>query len=154
MAFVGTEIFLDTSEFEELIQQDSLLTSSQLTEIANRAVLFIVERTAEGRDAFGNRFARYSESYRRFRRRRGRSVRPDLSFDGTMMGSLTGGFDNGAALVFFANRAQALIADFHTSDEPRSVMPKRDFLDIDPDGEEHEVLAEMAANFIAQRLES
>lgn len=149
---VRLELDVDLDDVDNLLERTNLLTPGELTELAWRAVAMIDERTARGRDADGDAFERYSEAYARRRRRRGRSRRVNLIDTGVMLGAMQGGYEGNAALVFFANQSAGEIADFHTSDRPRSVMPRRNFLDIDEDGREAQELGERAAEFIARRF--
>lgn len=149
---VSVELDLDLDDVESILDTTQLLSDGELSEIAWRAVAMIDARTSRGRDAYGNAFAPYSEAYLKKLKKKRRSRKVNLLDTGAMMGAMQGGSEGNAAFVFFANQSAAQIADFHTSDSPRSVQKQRNFLDLDEDGREAETLAEMAAVFIARRF--
>ena len=75
-----------------------------MNEIGMYAISQIQIRTAEGKDVEGRPFSPYSERYRLFRKKKGRSVdKVNLFFTGSMMGSMTHEATEDSARIFFMN---------------------------------------------------
>ena len=75
-----------------------------MNEIGIYAISQIQIRTAEGKDVEGRPFSPYSERYRLFRKKKGRSVdKVNLFFTGSMMGSMTHEATEDSARIFFMN---------------------------------------------------
>lgn len=173
----------DASDFrtQMLSVPDELeLTSDELQEIADMAVMLIQRRTERGLDYRDQAFIPYSPTYLKYRTEAGRrgktgaqrhakglairdsagryarvSLHPDrvtLLFTGKMMAALEGTDDEWGALLFFSSAEAGTIANYHNSMEPRKVMPLRRFLDFAPGSDVHERLAKRAAKMIADRL--
>ena len=152
MTYVGYEI--DLSDLDEMLARaegELRLEDSELARIGARAAFMIKGRTASGTDYAGNPFERYSESYADFREEHGRNTSPvDLLFEGHMLAGLQNFVEGGTAVVSFASASEARKANWHNEGTRR--MPQRRFLDMLEDGDEEQTLAEMAANFMAERI--
>jgi len=71
----------------------------------------IKSRTLKGSDADGRSFRPYKPEYKAFRRKKGRQVsKVDLNFSGQMLSNMTQKSDSTKAILFFANKFQAMKA--------------------------------------------
>lgn len=133
-------------------ESDFQLTDDELLEVANFLRFLIDQDTREGVDAFGKAFVPYSESYARFRMKKGRNTTPvDLTFTGQMMAGIATKTASGTAVLFFPNRERARIANFHNSLEPRKKIPLRRFFALEQGTRRSERVHNLAENLWAQR---
>lgn len=154
ISYIGYEV--DTSDYTSLladIDAELVLENNELVEIGQRMALFIKERTGKGLDYEQKPFAKYSERYADFRDARGRNTDfVDLLFEGHMMANMFGFTDgSGDAIVEVLGAADKRKTHWHN--EGTKLMPQRRFLDLDDAGPEAATLAEMAAFFMARRIE-
>lgn len=78
-----------------------------LSVTAQAGVNIIQERTSRSQSYKGSPFKKYSSDYAAFRTSKGRSLRPDLEFKGTMMGSITTRVKGNVAEIFFSRAEEA-----------------------------------------------
>lgn len=153
LTYIGYEV--DLSDVEATLAQmdaELELTENELFRIGARAAFMIKQRTANGVGFDGKRFHPYSEDYAEFRKEHGRNTSPvDLLFEGHMLAATMGFTDGEYAIVKVLGEAEGRKAHWHNEGTKR--MPQRRWLDIDEGGAEAETLAEMAAQFMASRIE-
>lgn len=76
-------------DFRQIAKSSMDAMERELTKIMEEAVTEIVRRTQSGTDVNGRSFDKYSPSYAKFREKKGRNAKVDLTFTGRMMGSMT-----------------------------------------------------------------
>lgn len=91
--------------------------------LAEQAATIVQARTQRGVDADGAPFAPYSEGYAERRRKKGRSIRPDLTFTGRMLGAMTGKF-------LFYRKSAVIFARGEEANKAAGNSRLRDFFDI------------------------
>lgn len=148
----GFRINVDLTDIADFFD-GPLLTPAELREIANQALFFIDKNTSEGRDANRRKFKPYSKKYQQKRVKAGRNTFPDMMFTGQMLGALIAGSEGGdTAIVHFSSQSEAQKAEYHISDAPRSKIPLRDFLHLNPEKAQMRALSKQAAEFVAVRF--
>lgn len=79
-----------------------------MTGIAEEGLTIVQRRTQAGSNVKGGRFKKYTDQYRRFRQKKGRSAKVDLTFTGRMMGAMQSRFIKpGLAVVQFSRAEEA-----------------------------------------------
>ena len=85
-------------------------------------VLEIQERTRSGKTVDGKAFERYSKGYEKYKTQRGRNQRPDLTFTGNMLASITTTVkqvgDKIRGQIFFSSAKEAAKAGFNQTLRP------------------------------------
>jgi len=101
----------------------------------------IKDRTAKGVSVNGTAFMRYSEGYRKWKRRyAGKGgARPNLFLSGEMLGSMTTGIKNGDGRIYFARKAESKKAMWNDKTRP--------FFDLNG-GERKEIMDEFESEFL------
>ena len=97
--------------FDKQIKTQSRQVQIALGRTAEFLMDIIKTRTQKGKNADGIAFAPYKPEYKAFRREKGRQVNfPDLNFSGQMLSNMTQKSDSTKAIIFFANKFQAMKA--------------------------------------------
>lgn len=131
--------------------------------VGQRALDLILARTSKGMDWHYSQFVPYSKAYARHRDRRGRNTTPvDLLFTGKMLADMQAvaipDSESGyIAQLYFPSQQQGQIAHYHnaTLDEdprPRTKIPLRRFLAIDPNGRDQQILNREAVDALIRRF--
>jgi len=68
--------------------KNGIPSKKNMEAISSTGITLIQARTQRGSDASGKRFKKYSKGYEKFRKKKGRSSKPDLTFTGKMLGSM------------------------------------------------------------------
>lgn len=89
-----------------------------LFKTAADGINIIQDRTAKGKGYNGKSFDGYSKTYKAFRRKKGRSVTPDLYFRGNMMGAMTAKSNRKQAEIFFRGAEESKKAAFNDKSRP------------------------------------
>lgn len=160
----------DLADVDDLLDG---LTRLRLTEedwerLGQATVARILQRTEEGRDQDGRRFAPYSAAYARRRAKGGRSASVvTLAYTGRMLGALTSTAIKDGARLTFVTREAARLAELHQNGAPRrgvsrpagggagragGGLPARRFLGVGTETREGRALADLAAKMLAKRI--
>ena len=101
----------------------------------------IKDRTAKSVSVNGTAFMRYSEGYRKWKRRyAGKGgAKPNLFLHGSMLGSMTTGIKNGDGRIYFARKAESKKAMWNDKTRP--------FFDLNG-GERKEIMDEFESEFL------
>lgn len=91
--------------------------------LAEQAATIVASRTGRGVDADGEAFAAYSESYAERRRKKGRGIRPDLTYTGRMLGNMTGKF-------LFYRKSAVVFSRSEEANKAAGNSKRRDFFDV------------------------
>ena len=95
---------------KSIIQQPSVLQKT-LGRTAEFIMALIKKRTAVGQDSEGKQFPKYSSVYAEFRKKSGRQTQyADLNFTGQMLSNMTQRSTPSYAIIYFANKFQAVKA--------------------------------------------
>jgi len=82
----------------------------------------ISQRTRDGKTITGKDFKEYSEGYAKFKTKRGRNLRPDLTFTGNMLASIASNVkqlkDKIQGKIFFSSAKEAEKAGFNQALRP------------------------------------
>ena len=87
----------------------------------------ILVRTDKGVDFKGKKFDNYSDSYKKFRAKKGRGSSPDLQFTKRMLGNMTTKVGKDRGKIFFSRAEEAKKAYFHTEKGVGKSRVKREF---------------------------
>ena len=106
---------VDDRRLQQKINKQIREQPRQIKTILGRTAEFLMglikQRTQRGKDADSKSFAPYKPEYKAFRREKGRQVNfPDLNFSGQMLSNMTQKADSKKAIIFFANKFQAMKA--------------------------------------------
>lgn len=124
-------------EFDEVADYDVSATMALVAEMLVSAVNDEFETNGRGK------WPELAESTKERKQRAGRDPNKMLFWDGALSGSIEGDYGPDWA----AAQTGVEYAVYHVSDEPRTVLPLRDFFDVDPavlDEAEELVLAAIA----------
>lgn len=81
--------FKDSGSFREQFTRELEQEQKKALEIAAAgARATIISRTTDGKDYKGRGFKRYTDKYREFKKSKGRSSKPDLTFTGNMLAAI------------------------------------------------------------------
>ena len=106
---------VDDRRLQQKIDQQIREQPRQIQTVLGRTAEFLMglikQRTQKGKDADNRNFPPYKPEYKAFRRQKGRQVNyPDLNFSGQMLSNMTQKSDPKKAILFFANKFQAMKA--------------------------------------------
>ena len=106
---------VDDKRLQRKLNQQLREQPRQVQKVLGRTAEFLMglikQRTQKGEDANGKSFDGYTSEYKTYRRERGRQVNfPDLNFSGQMLSNMTQKTSPTQAIIFFANKFQAMKA--------------------------------------------
>jgi len=106
---------VDDKKLQRKLDQQIREQPRQVQKVLGRTAEFLMglikQRTQRGKNADGLSFAPYKPEYKAFRREKGRQVNfPDLNFSGQMLSNMTQKSSPTQAIIFFANKFQAMKA--------------------------------------------
>ena len=106
---------VDDRRLQQKINKQIREQPRQIQTVLGRTAEFLMglikQRTQRGKNADGLSFAPYKPEYKAFRREKGRQVNfPDLNFSGQMLSNMTQKTSPTQAIIFFANKFQAMKA--------------------------------------------
>ena len=106
---------VDDKKLQRKLDQQIREQPRQVQKVLGRTAEFLMglikQRTQRGKNADGLSFAPYKPEYKAFRREKGRQVNfPDLNFSGQMLSNMTQKTNPTQAIIFFANKFQAMKA--------------------------------------------
>lgn len=96
-----------------------------LNRSGEKTVQTIVDRTSRGVSATGGRFKRYTKQYADYRKKQGRSTKPDLNFSGRMLSNL--GVERAGP-----NKVKVAFSRRQEQQKARGVGKKRPFIGVRP----------------------
>lgn len=86
----------------------------------------ILDRTLAGKDIQDLPFKPYSASYLKFRKRKGKSIRPSLFNKGQMLGAVRTKANTEKATIFFSSAAESKKAAFNQKKRPFFGFSRKD----------------------------
>jgi len=93
--------------FEKQVREQPLIVKKALGRTAEFLIYLIKTKTLKGIDADGNAFVQYTPEYKKFREQAGKQVtKPDLYFEGNMLGNIIQKSYPKYAEIFFASKFQ------------------------------------------------
>jgi hypothetical protein len=104
---------LSAKKLRILMRDYSKSEKSAMTAAILQAQTIIKKRTSAGVDVNGKAFAPYSNAYKAFRSKSGRSTTPNLMFRGSMMNSMTATASKRRGELFFSKAEDSKKAAFN-----------------------------------------
>ena len=106
---------VDDQRLQRKLNQQIREQPRQVQTVLGRTAEFLMglikQRTQKGKNADNIAFPPYKPEYKVFRREKGRQVNfPDLNFSGQMLSNMTQKSNPTQAIIFFANKFQAMKA--------------------------------------------
>lgn len=98
---------------KKLSKKYSKNQKAAMTATVLQAQTIIKKRTSAGVDVNGKPFVPYSDAYKAFRAKSGRSTSPDLMFSGRMMASMKGTASKTKGVLFFSRAEESKKAAFN-----------------------------------------
>lgn len=93
-------------------------TKQGLSRIAQIGINIIQDRTGDGVGYKDGAFKPYSESYAAFRRKKDRTLTPNLTMSGNMLAAMTSKADHRKAEIFFRGAKESKKAAFNNQTRP------------------------------------
>lgn len=152
-----TETAWDDAELRKLTRAIRAVTNAQLhphdlRRLGLQASDGIVVRTLNGLGAGEQPFAPYSAKYAKYRQKKGRPLKVNLTFEGHMLANFAITTGENTALVQFASESARRKARYHASHEPRSKMPLRDFVGIEDNETLYQELTAAATQYFGDQV--
>lgn len=101
-----------------------------LDKVGAYAIQAITDRTHNGVDVYGRRFAPYKPSQLKRRIDAGRGLGVDLDFNGNMLASMKYRKTNKSVIIYFNAKDEMLKAHGHHFGNPKKGLPKRRFFGL------------------------
>lgn len=124
------DIKISNSKISSLVKSFSSDLQNKLDKALFKAAIegrrLIRERTKRGISLDGGRFERYTADYAEFRKRKGRSSKPNLLFSGNMLGSIIVLKRRGYSVIKFSRLSEALKAKGNQNKRPFFGLNKDD----------------------------